>query len=192
VRISLHGDTGLDGLVAARDLVQDDAWITVDHVVLPVPTSTSGTAAMTALLESLPFTVPTYLELPKGGPVDAALEVITDDGVERAAFRVGPAEDLAHALIAAVRRSVPFSITGDVSDTGKTPGVLELLAATSRAIDSDDVAEVAELLRSDDVDQLLRLLIPERAGVVRRHLRSVGCAAVLDVYTGMTAIGEDG
>jgi hypothetical protein len=175
LRISLYGDTGLDGVNVAREAVQDDAWITIDHVVLPVLGAGRTADDVATLLDHLPFTVPTYIELPIDEALDASLEVLAQDGAERAAFGPTTPDRLAAAIVAAVRRAVPFTI-----DATNGPSVTTLLAATSLALDTSEESAVALVLRANDPAQLARLLDGDRASDVRGNLRSVICRSVAD------------
>lgn len=184
LRISLFGDTGLDGLGLARDALQDDAWITLDHVLLPVHGAGRSSADVVALLDSLSFTVPTYFELPVDDDLDQSLDVLAGDGAERAAFTVTTHEALAKAIIGAVRRSVPFTL----SASGHP--VAPLLAATALATASPQVADVVQALRTEDSASLAHLLDGQHATTVRRHLRSVSCHSVTEAFASLTSISR--
>jgi hypothetical protein len=177
LRISLYGDTGLDGVNVALEALQDDAWITIDHVVLPVLGAGRTTDDVARLLDRLSFTVPTYIELPIDEALEASLDVLARDGAERAAFGPTAPDGLATAIVAAVRRSVPFTI-----DASNGPAVTSLLAATSLALDSSEVSAIALVLQVDDPGQLAWLLDGDRGAGVRRNLRSVICHSVTDVF----------
>ena len=91
--VALIGDTGLEGLVAARDALEDDAWI---NCAARRATASRRTARSPSqwrrLLDALAFTVPTYLELPDRRGARQGLAVLAADGAERAKFRTGPYE----------------------------------------------------------------------------------------------------
>lgn len=109
--VALIGDTGLEGLTAARDALQNDGWIVLHQVELRPPAAEPPAQGVSALLAELSFTTPAYIELNLDTDFVGALETLADDGLERAKFRTGPytvptPERLAHAIGSAVRLGV--------------------------------------------------------------------------------------
>ena len=200
--IAIIGDTGLEGLVAARDALEHDTWITVQHVELRVPSNGTLSESVHNLLDSLAFTVPTYVELPVA-EAPSGLAVLADDGAERAKFRTGPyevpsPEQLAAAIGAAVRLRVPFKLTGGLHHALPTHdetsdqlhhGLLNVLAATAAAIAGAGDPELARLLESQDADQLLTQLRIVDAGLIRRHFKSFGSCSIDEPYQELVRYG---
>ncbi|MCZ3389773.1 MAG: hypothetical protein LH645_11825 [Actinomycetia bacterium] len=200
--VAIVGDTGFDGLVAARDSLENDTWIAVQHVELRAPSDGAIGESVGTLLGALAFTVPTYVELPVT-EAPAGLNVLAADGAERAKFRTGPYEvpspdQLAAAIGAAVRLRVPFKLTGglhhalpthDEASNRQHHGLLNVLAATAAATEEGDDLELARLLASADPDQLLAQLGTVDAGVIRRHFKSVGSCSIDEPYQELVRYG---
>ena len=194
--IGLIGDTGLEGLVAARDAVQDDAWLEVQQMELRLPTSEDPGTAVRHLLKALPFTVPSYIELAPEIDFEAALAVLADDGVERAKFRCGPddvpsSRTLAAFIKGCVKHWVPFKLTAGLHHalphrdlaTGITQhGYLNTLAATWAAIAGESAASVASLLEATDADHILGVLADADVARLRRTYRSFGSCSITEPY----------
>ena len=62
--VALVADQGLLALQEARHALQDDAWLVLDHVRIPLPPGFPAAEAARALLAELAFTVPSFVELP--------------------------------------------------------------------------------------------------------------------------------
>ena len=200
--VAMIGDTGLEGLVAARDALEHDAWINVQHVELRVPPNGETGESVQSLLDALAFTVPAYIELPVA-EARAGLAVLAADGAERAKFRTGPyevpsPEHLAAAIGAAVRLRVPFKLTGglhhalpthDRESDRQHHGLLNVLAATAAATAGAEDTDLAGLLRSDDADGLLDQLRTVDAGVIRRHFTSFGSCTIDEPYQELVRYG---
>lgn len=193
--VAIVGDTGLEGLAAARDSLENDTWITVQHVELRASAERAISESVRNLLDSLAFTVPTYVELPIA-QAPAGLAVLAGDGAERAKFRTGPfevpsPEQLASAIGTAVRLRVPFKLTGglhhalpthDEASDQRHHGLLNVLAATAAATGGGDDLDLAQLLASADADHLLAQLLAVDAGVIRRHFKSLGSCSIDEPY----------
>jgi hypothetical protein len=201
--VALIGDTGLEGLEAARDALQNDAWIVLQQVELRPPHPDQPADTVHALLEELTFTVPAYVELPLDDDVSEPLAVLAYDGVERAKFRTGPysvpsAEALARAIVSAVRLRVRFKLTGGLHqalpghdrESGQHHhGFLNALAATSLAIDGSAEEEVADILRADDPDRVLTALHASSAANVRDLFCSFGSCSVDEPFAELVRLG---
>ena len=201
--VALIGDTGLEGLAAARDALQNDAWIVLQQVELRPPHHGEPAAAVRALLDDLTFTVPAYVELSLDDDVTEALAVLAHDGVERAKFRTGPyavptPETLAGAIAAAVRAGVRFKLTGGLhhalplhdQESGQHHhGFLNALAATSLAISGAAEAAIAGILRAGDADQVLLALHESPAGEVRDRFCSFGSCSVDEPFAELVRLG---
>lgn len=194
--IALIGDTGIEGLTAARDALQNDSWIALHQVEVRVPANGPPQDAVHRLLDQLSFTVTTYLELPLDETVTDALAVLADDGAERAKFRTGPfvvptAEALAVAIDAAVSAGVRFKLTGglhhalpthDAESDQLHHGFLNTLAATSLAVSGGTVDGIAAVLRSTDTDQVLSALTASEAGKLRHFYCSFGSCSIAEPF----------
>jgi hypothetical protein len=182
--VGLVADTGLAGLEAARDALQDDRWVRLHHVQLTVPDPEP--AAVADLLTALSFTVPAYLVVSPGPGLAAALDVIADDGAERVGVRLDadhdlPTDAVADLLLGCASRRLGLMVTGDLrhalrheADGGRPRhGFLNVLAATWAAVDGADHEAVAALLASQDPDLLMTVLEPADAARLRAVLTAV-------------------
>jgi hypothetical protein len=193
--IALVADTGFDGLVAARDAVQDDAWLDLVHVELRLTVSNDPAQDLHDLLVALPFTVPVYIELPQDINVDDPLSVLAADGVERAKFRCGPvqvptATVLGQFLYSATALRVPFKLTAglhhalphDATNGVTQHGFVNTLAATWAAMDGADLATVSSLLETRDPDIVLSVLDAANVSELRGLYRSFGSCSITEPY----------
>ncbi len=196
LEVALIGDTGIEGLAAARDALQNDSWITLQQVELRVPQTQSPADAVRALLDQLSFTVPAYLELPLDDGLGTSLAVLAEDGAERAKFRTGPfvvptPDALGAGIRAAVASGVRFKLTGGLHHAFPTHddetnqqhhGFLNTLAATSLAIAGADEADVADTLRDTAPPSVLSALATSDAADIRRFYCSFGSCSIDDPF----------
>jgi hypothetical protein len=201
--IALIGDTGVEGLAAARDALQDDSWIQLQQVEVRVPVDGSPSDAVRQLLDQLSFTVITYLEVALDQSVTDTLAVLAQDGAERAKFRTGPfavptAEALALAILTAVGSGVRFKLTGGLHHALPTHdeesdqlhhGFLNTLAATSLAVAGSAVDEITAVLRSTDTQQVLSALAASDASRVRHFYCSFGSCSVTEPFDELLRLG---
>ncbi|HVQ88332.1 MAG TPA: hypothetical protein VMT88_09120 [Actinomycetes bacterium] len=201
--LGVIGDTGLEGLIAARNAVQDDAWIEVNQFELRLSDSADVVGRLRQLLQSLPFTAPTYIELSPTSDIEAAMAALAEDGVERAKFRCGPdtvpsSEQLARFIHAAATHSVPFKLTAglhhalpynDASTRVRQHGFINTLAATWEALIGGERTAVAELLDSDDAQLLLNVLADADVGRLRSVYRSFGSCSIAEPYEELLHLG---
>ncbi len=194
--IALIGDTGIEGLSAARDALQNDTWIELHQVEVRVPETGSPEDAVRAILGQLSFTVTTYLELPLDDSVTKTLAVLADDGAERAKFRTGPfavpsAEALAAAICAAVSSGVRFKLTGglhhalpthDAESGQHHHGFLNTLAATSLAVSGATEDDVGAVLRSTDPEYVLDALSASDSSSIRHFYCSFGSCSITEPF----------
>lgn len=194
--VALIGDTGLEGLSAARDALQNDTWINLLQVEVRVPPTEAPVSAVREVLDQLSFTVTTYLELTLDAAVGSALGVLAEDGVERAKFRTGPfavpsAEALATGICAAVSSGVRFKLTGGLhhalpthdDESGQQHhGFLNTLAATSLAVARATVDEVAGVLRDTEIDHVLSALNTSDASQIRHFYCSFGSCSIAEPF----------
>jgi len=201
--VALIGDTGLEGLAAARDALQNDVWIALQQVELRPPRPGPPADAVRALLDDLTFTVPAYVELSLDDDVAEPLTVLAHDGVERAKFRTGPyavptPEALARAIATSVRLGVRFKLTGglhhalpghDRESGQQHHGFLNTLAATALAIDGAAEESIAGILRADDPDQVNEALHASSAAHVRDLFCSFGSCSVDEPFAELVRLG---
>ncbi|MEO8106847.1 MAG: hypothetical protein ABI720_05965 [Actinomycetes bacterium] len=194
--VALIGDTGIEGLSAARDALQNDTWVELHQVEVRVTVDGSPEEAVRALLDQLSFTVTTYLELPLDDSVTKTLTVLAEDGAERAKFRTGPfivptAEALANGICTAVAAGVRFKLTGglhhalpthDLESGQQHHGFLNTLAATSLAVAGASVNEVAAALREADVEHLLSALTASEPSRIRHFYCSFGSCSIAEPF----------
>jgi hypothetical protein len=205
LRVGLVADTQLAGLVQAVGLLADrDDRVAVQQVEIALPAGSDPGAGAKDLLEALPVSVTTYVEVPRTG-FEPALDVLAADGAERAKYRTGgttaaafPSEaELAAFLHAAVVRAVPVKLTAGLhwalrnttGDGREQHGFLNALAATAAARDGAGVAELAQLLAERRPGPLLAVLGAARVAEVRASLVSFGCCGAADPALDLVAAG---
>jgi hypothetical protein len=207
LRVAVVGsaDDGLAGLVEAAHLLldqEDRAELAQVEIALPVGHD-PGLATRT-LVDQLALSVPAYVEVPRVG-FEAALDVLAEDGAERAKLRTGgttaeayPSEaELGSFLLACVGRRLPFKLTAGLHTALRTTtaegfeahGVLNVLAAVAAAVDGADVDAVVELLATRTVQPLLPAVAGADVAAVRRLFLSFGCCAVTDPLGSLAGLG---
>ncbi|HVQ18384.1 MAG TPA: hypothetical protein VMT27_05030 [Actinomycetes bacterium] len=196
--IGLIADTGLAGATAARDALQDDTWIELVHVELRLPHDEGDNPATATrnFLDGLTFTAPSYLEVPAGTDPRPALQVLADDGAERAKLRCGPVDVPPAASVAGfihecARLKVSFKLTAGLhhalpyedADNGITQhGFVNTLAATWAAIDGAEVDTLTSLLSTRNPDILLSVLDAADVAGLRSIYRSFGSCSIIEPY----------
>ena len=185
LRLGVVADTGLAGLVEALgSLVDLDDRLGVDQVQIALPRGFPAQESAAALLEQLALSVTTYVELPSSG-YEGALDVLAQDGAERAAYRLGGStEDLAGFLAAALLRRVPFRIAG-----GMQHGALNVLAAVAAGLSDGSAADLNAVLGEPAPDQLAAVLGTSDLRSVRRAFTGFDCD---DVDTLAEALAAEG
>lgn len=189
--IALVADTGLDGAIAARNAIQDDAWLELVHIEVRLPPTDDPELGVQQLLPQLPFTVPVYIELPADPDVTGGISALSADGAERAKLRCGPENvpsitTVSSFIYSCVAERVPFKLTGglhralphDVDDGPAQHGFLNTLAATWAAIDGADLDAVASVLASRDSELVLGVLDPADIEQLRNLYRSFGSCSI--------------
>src|SRR6478752_8771227 len=196
VRVALIADGGLLALQEARHAIQDDTWLGLAHLSITLPPAFAPADATRALLDELAFTAPTYVVLPRTG-YETALDVLGEDGVERAAYFCGGTQndlptdgEVAAFVHGCVDRRVPFVITGGLDLPVRSPGAhgsLNLLAATAAALGGASTNDLVELVESHDPARLLATV----GAVPGRTLRDIfGGFATADVGGTITALEQ--
>jgi len=185
LRLGLVADTGLAGLVEALGLLADlDDRVRVEQVQIALPRGFPAEESAAALLDQLALSATTYVELPSHG-YERALDVIADDGAERAAYRLGGStEDLAGFVSAALLRRVPFRVAG-----GMQHGALNVLAAVAAGLSGASAADLTAVLGEPAPDQLAAVLAAADLRGVRRAFTGFDCD---DVGTLAEALAAEG
>ena len=195
--LGLIGDTGLEGLIAARNALQDDAWFTIDQFELALRSPDDPPGAVKRLLSDLPFTAPTYIEIPAGyrrrtGAWRSSPKTAQSAPSSAVVRRHVPThQQLASFLLGCVRHRVSFKLTAglhhalpsfDKESGVEQHGFLNTLAATAVAIDGADPVDVVDVLKTADAEHLIGLLEATGAAAVRRLYRSFGSCSITEPY----------
>jgi hypothetical protein len=207
LRVAVVGsaEDGLSGLVEAAHLLLDqEDRAELAQVELALPAGHDPGLATRALVDQLALSVPAYVEVPRLG-FEAALDVLAEDGAERAKLRTGgttadayPSEaELGSLLRACVERRLPFKLTAGLHTALRTTtaegfeahGVLNVLAAVAAAVDGAEADAVVELLAVRNVQPLLPVVMGADVAAVRRLFLSFGCCAVTDPLGSLASLG---
>jgi hypothetical protein len=204
VEVTLIADTGVLGVEKATHLLLDDDRVELVGLQVSLPRSGQPDVFARHVLAALTFAMPSSVEVPQVPGWELALDVLQDDGAERAAFRIEADSDgsraqlLAEAIAASVRRRVQFSLVGDLAalsaGTGIDPGaaeataVLAVLAGTVVAVAGGTTGDIVTALHLGPVAAIAR------AGdcdprAVRRLLQSIGTAHPREVLTQLESSG---
>jgi hypothetical protein len=202
----LVADTGLVEAGEARSILLDDLRVEMVglEVALPPDGPLGDVARLT--LETLDFALPAAIEVPRAVGWRDALDVLAEDGAERAKFRTGGAtaahhpteEELATLVVACAQRALAFKLTGGLHhavrntdpDTGfEQHGFVNVLAATAAALGGADEAAVAALLAERDAVVLLTSLAGADPRAVRRRFTSFGTCSISDPVSDLRGLG---
>ena len=205
LRIGLIADDGLTGLVESIGLLFDhDERAALAQVEIPLPPEHDPAAAMRVLLDQLAFSATAYVEVPRTG-FEGALDVLAEDGAERAKFRTGgttaaafPSEaELAAFVSGCLERQLGFKLTAglhralrNTSARGfEQHGFLNVLAAVAAGRGGAREDELAYLLGLRSAEPLLQRLADVDVAGVRRSFVSFGCCGVTDPVDDLVALG---
>jgi hypothetical protein len=192
ILIGLIADTGVAGAIAARDALQDDPWLELAQVEIALAADAALGMAADKLLAELPFTVPTYIEVPQGVDPEPAIAAIAADGVERSKFRCGPelvpsSQELAQFIDSSVRHGVPFKLTAGLHHalpsadprTGvRQHGFLNTLAATWMFLQGAPLPDVITVLDSREMSAVTSVLAGADVSRLRSVYRSFGSCSI--------------
>ena len=189
VEVTLVADSGVLGVERATHLLLDDDRVELVGLQVSLPRSGQPEVFARHVLAALTFAMPSSVEVPQVPGWELALDVLQDDGAERAAFRIEPDSDgsraqlLAVAIAASVSRRVQFSLVGGTAALYAGPGidpslaearaVLAVLAAAVVAVAGGTTADIVTALHLDPVAAIARAgdCDPQE---VRRLLHSIG------------------
>ncbi len=195
---------GLALLQQARNLLLDDDRVEVVGIEVALPEFEDMGALIRELLDQLSFGIPAAIEIALAAGWERALDVLVEDGAERAKFRTGgptPADtptDFAVAtfLSACVTRSLPFKLTAGLHHAVRRGGAhspehgfLNILAATSALIDGASDTEASEIIANPEAATLLDVLIRGDAQESRRLLTSYGSCSMVEPLDDLCALG---
>ena len=204
--IVLVADNGVQGADQATRLLLDDDRVELVGIELALPREGDPVVFARHVLDALAFSVPTAIEIPQVAGWQDALDVLAQDGAERAKFRTGgptaahiPTPDrLADLVVAAVERQVPFKLTAGLhhairgaesTDGIAHHGFLNLLAGTALALRAGTAPEVAAVLSATDASPVLAVLAESDPTAVRRSLTSIGTCSIADPVADLLALG---
>lgn len=205
LRVGLVADSGLTGLVEAIGLLFDrDDRVTLEQVEIALPSDHEPATAMRVLLDQLAFSATAYVEVPRAG-WEGALDVLAEDGAERAKYRTGGASAMAYPSEAEVAaflrgcldRGLGFKLTAglhralrNTSGEGfEQHGFLNVLAAVAAGLDGAQTGDLAALLAEQDAEVLVKALHGADVAAVRRSFMSFGCCGVEDPVDDLVALG---
>lgn len=205
LRIGLVADEGLTGLVEAIGLLFDhDERAALAQVEIALPADHDPAAATRVLLDQLAFSAMAYVEVPRTG-WDSALDVLAEDGAERAKYRTGGSTAAAHPsdaeLAAFVRgcldRGLGFKLTAGLHHAMRSTspegfeqhGFLNVLAAVGAGLAGASVDDVAAVLAERDSGRVVSALAGTDVATVRRCFVSFGCCGVTDPVADLVALG---
>jgi hypothetical protein len=202
--VVLVGDTGLVGLAQARAALLDDDRVDVVGVQVTLSSAVDLGDSARETLEALDLAVPAAVEVPLGDGWRDALDVLADDGAERAALRTGATgavptdHQVALFVHACVQRRLPLTLTGgghalvrgtDPASGSDRHGVLNALAAVAVAADSASVDAVAEVVGLREIAVLVGVLDTADERVMRRWLTAISVASIDDARDGLVVAG---
>ena len=205
IDVVLVADSGLIEVAQARNRLLDrEEQLRPVGIEVALPVGEDPALATKALLEQLAFSVPAAIEVPRTG-FNEALDVLAEDGAERAKYRTGgetPAahpneSELAAFLHAAVERRLPFKLTAGLhnpvrvrTDAGlEQHGFLNVLAAVSAALQGAAPEDLADLLARRELDDVVPLVTAADPVEVRSLFTSFGCCGVTDPVDHLVTAG---
>ncbi len=195
---------GLALLQQARNLLLDDDRVDVVGIEVALPEFEDMGALTRGLLDQLSFGIPAAIEIAPTAGWERALDVLAEDGAERAKFRTGgptPADtpsDIAVAtfLSACVTRSLPFKLTAGLhhavrrgGDDAPEHGFLNMLAATCALIDGASNTDATAIIANSDAATLLNVLVRGDARESRRLFTSYGSCSMVEPLDDLCALG---
>lgn len=205
VGLVADANAGLAGLVdGVHALLDQDDRARLVQAEVALPSGHDPAAATRLLVDQLTLSVPTYVEVPRTG-FDGALDVLAEDGAERAKYRTGgttptavpSAAELGAFLRGALDRRLSFKLTAGLhhllraqtSDGAVQHGILNVLAAVGAGVDGAPATTLVQLLEQTDLSAVLDVLAGVDVAAVRRSFVSFGCCGVTDPIDELVAAG---
>ncbi len=202
----LIADTGLVEAAEARAILLDDDRVELVGLEVALPPDGPLDESARLILDTLDFALPAAVEIPRASGWKQALDVLGEDGAERAKLRTGGATasahpsdaELAEFVVAAVHRGVAFKLTAGLhhalrrtaDGTGfEEHGFVNVLAATAAALDGREVPHVTAVLAERDAAPLLAILADADPRAVRRRFTSFGSCSVTDPVDDLRTLG---
>ena len=203
--VGLIADEGLSGLVEAISLLFDhDDRATLAQVEIALPADHDPGPATRVLLDQLAFSATAYVEVPRTGWAEA-LDVLAEDGAERAKYRTGGATaqavpnetELAAFIAGCLDRRLAFKLTAGLhravrhttSEGWEQHGFLNVLAAVTAGLAGAAEADLVHLLAERSPARLAGVLASADIAAVRRSFTSFGCCGVTDPIQDLVALG---
>jgi hypothetical protein len=204
--VVLVADSGVLGVEEAVGRLLDEDRVELVGLEVALPRDGDPQRFARTVLDSLHFSVPAAIEIPFVPGWEQALDVLAQDGAERAKFRTGSPDpaaipspgQLADAVLAATARRVPFKLTAGLHHalrgaeaTGGVDhhGFLNVLAATALALTGAERAELVEVLSSTAAGEVLAPLREADPGPLRAAMRSIGTCSIADPVTDLVGLG---
>jgi hypothetical protein len=178
-----------------------------DLAAVEVVPAADGVAGLVAALDAeLPDGVASYIEIPRGPGLQAALDALAGTR-HRAKFRTGgvvpqahPGEpELAESILAAVSRGISFKCTAGLHHAVRHTdgdleqhGFLNVLLATSAALDGAKAGDLAAVLAERSpgaVAAAVGALTQDQAAAVRASFLSFGTCSITDPVEDLVALG---
>jgi hypothetical protein len=203
--IGLIADDGLTGLVEAISLLFDhDDRATLAQVEIALPAGHDVGPATRVLLDQLAFSATAYVEVPRTGWAPA-LDVLAEDGAERAKYRTGGATahavpnetELAGFVAGCLDRRLCFKLTAGLhravrhttAQGWEQHGFLNVLAAVAAGLTGAAEADLVHVLAERSPVRLVDALAGVDVAAVRRSFASFGCCGVTDPVDDLVGLG---
>ena len=195
---------GLVALSRARNALLDDDRVELVGIELALPEFDDLGALTQGLLSQLGFGVPAAIEVPRTDGWQRALDVLADDGAERAKLRTGgpgPSDvptdaELTSFLAACVERRLPFKLTAGLhhairrtGDDAPEHGFLNVLAAVISLLGGASASEAQALVAERDPARLLEVFDSGSAPAARALFTSYGSCSISDPLDDLVALG---
>lgn len=195
---------GLGVLVRARNVLLDDDRVQLVGIELALPNFADLGALTRTLLDQLSFGVPAAIEIPRIDGWQHALDVLAEDGAERAKFRTGgptsadvPSDDeLSIFLTACVERSLAFKLTAGLHHAVRRGepdapehGFLNVLAAVTALLAGATRIDARSLVAEQDPTVLLGVLNGDLAPRARSLFTAYGSCSISEPLDDLVALG---
>ena len=195
---------GLGALSRARSVLLDDERVELVGIEVALPDFADLGALTRTLLDQLSFGVPAAIEVPRIDGWQDALDVLAEDGAERAKFRTGgptPAdvpsdEELTTFLTACVERLLAFKLTAGLHHAVRRGepdapehGFLNVLAAVTALLGGSGRIDTQALVAEEDPAVLLEVLNGDLAPRARSLFTAYGSCSISEPLDDLVALG---